>query len=438
MNNGNLSVEENAFLYALNECKAAVYEQVITFNDNIDKEKLIIALRETIKYFDRFRMKAVINKDGKVELIENDTELPVFDDIGQIYTLGTKDTNYYLYAVAIKGAKLRITYFHVLCDGRGAAYFINTLLLQYITIVYNENDAKNLIIKLELDDSSHKMNYNDAILPYVETNMKNEISNPLSYDTNKNVFIVDKEVESFYKNYYYSTSIEWDMKSLINTVHKYNTTPFVFFFMLIADSMIESFDVKNGSIITNMAVDLREFFSVESFYNFASSVNVEYKCEWYNLTIEEKIAHIKEFYNDALNYKNIVLDIYKVEQMMKKVSVIQNVDWLSKQRKENFGKINMPLFTCFISNLGKTSFAEVIKRHIKDCDVFSTPFNIVPDYIIFSKSDTGMLIQNQNFKNERIMKNVFERLESFGIKSKFFNEKKIELSHFDTLKLEKI
>lgn len=438
MNYGNLSIEEKAFFYSSNQYKNAIFEQAIEFDKNIDKEKLSIALKETIKYFIRFGMKAVITKEGKIELVENNEEFPIFDDNDQKFNIGTKETNGYLYALCIKNSKLRIVIFHVLCDGRGSGYFMRYLILNYIKLVYPNEDVDEEIKKIKIDDENHKMNLSEVVIPYVDANLINQTTKPFEYQKKESVFIVDKEVRYFYDNSYFSTNIEWDAKALLDIVHKYETTPFVFFFMLIAEAMIEIFDVNEEEIISNVAVDLRKFLDCASFYNFGTSINVEYKTKWHNFSIEDKIVNLKETFVKELDYNKIVADVYKVEKMMEKIENIQNVDWLKVKRDENFGKINYPPFSCFISNVGKVNNPEVITRHIKKPITFSTPNNVVPDYTIFTYDNVGVLTQNQNFQSEKIMQKVFEYLENFGIKSQYISEKKIEISHFDTLRLERL
>lgn len=438
MSHGNLAIEEGAFFYSLNKHKTAIFEQKFELDKKIDKEKLRSALKETIKYFDRFRLKAVINKDGKVELMENGAELPIYDDENQIFAVGTKDTNGYLYAVCVKDFSMRLVIFHALCDGRGAGYFTNVLLLNYLKYEYGEACIDTEIKKYVLDDLKHKLNLDDVLHPYAEKNLSEEIAKPFTLPNPKDIFIVDKEVNYFYKNSFFTTVIEWDVEALLNIVHKYDMTPFVFFFMLISDAMIEVYDVKNEYIVSNVAVDLRKYLCSNSFYNFGTSINVDFKTEWHSLPIEEKARYLKESFATSLNYDGMIADIYKASEMMKKVSDFQNVEWLKKNRDDNYGKINPPLFSCFISNVGKAVYPDVIAKHVKNPSTYSTPINLVPDYTIFSYEKTGILTQNQNFQNEAIMKKIYEKLEGFGIASKYIEEKEIEISHFDTLMLDRL
>ena len=109
-----------------------------TLEDDIDPSLLTEAVRSVRKYFWPFRMMLVMHK-GEFMYEEIDNEPPVFPFESRTYTLGTEETNGYMYYILHNENNMEFFFAHGVSDTTCFAYFAYFVVKYYCSLKYPED-----------------------------------------------------------------------------------------------------------------------------------------------------------------------------------------------------------------------------------------------------------------------------------------------------------
>lgn len=147
------------FLYNTHETVACVPRHIIRMRDKVKPDKLQQAVSEALLRFPHM-MLGVEATDISFRYRQNVMPAVVlpFDGVEKRYTIGSKDTNGYMFLVGYEGNTITMEYQHSVSDGRGFEEFIRCVLFQYLTAcgypVENDGSVRGMDTRWSPDESA--------------------------------------------------------------------------------------------------------------------------------------------------------------------------------------------------------------------------------------------------------------------------------------------
>ena len=139
-----LGADNQFYLYLGKGDKAAVMEYSYTLDVPVTKDLLTEAVQKTVEAFPMFGCRPYLDAEGKLIVEKNEAPVPVFMDNDGIFSLGSDETNGYLFCVTTKGDIIRICASHALADGRGIFFFSELLIYNYLKVSGVEVDGSEV------------------------------------------------------------------------------------------------------------------------------------------------------------------------------------------------------------------------------------------------------------------------------------------------------
>lgn len=147
------------FLYNTHESVACVPRHIIQMTEKVKPTLLQNAVERTLLRFPHM-MLGIETTDTQVRYVPNVRPVVVlpFDGVSKRYTVGSKDTNGYLFVAGYEDDKIILEYQHSVSDGRGFEEFIKTVLLEYLSLsgkpVKNDGTVRGLDTRYSPEEST--------------------------------------------------------------------------------------------------------------------------------------------------------------------------------------------------------------------------------------------------------------------------------------------
>lgn len=147
------------FLYNTHKTVACVPRHTIRLHERVAPEKLQRAVEQALLRFPHMMLGIEPTANGfrYRQIMRPPVVLP-FDGIERRYTIGSADTNGYLFLVGYRGNRITMEYQHSISDGRGFEEFIRCVLFQYLTLcgypVENDGLVRGMDTRFSPDESA--------------------------------------------------------------------------------------------------------------------------------------------------------------------------------------------------------------------------------------------------------------------------------------------
>ena len=135
MNDPRLRTDSYAkiFLYNTHETVACVPRHTIRMKDRVKPDKLREAVEQALLRFPHMMMSVERTATGfRYRTNVRPAVVLPFDGVSTRYTIGSADTNGYLFLVGYHENTIYMEYQHSISDGRGFEEFIRCVLFQYL------------------------------------------------------------------------------------------------------------------------------------------------------------------------------------------------------------------------------------------------------------------------------------------------------------------
>lgn len=437
-----LSITEYSYYYSLNNGnKSYVVSFLYTMKETIDKKVLKEAVDVTKKYFKRFSMKSVVTEQGNIVFVHNDNQVEIYSDINKHINVGTKESNYYLYRIVCDDNKINFSFSHLLGDGLTMINFSNNVLYHYYNI-----KGEKLVLNGDVRDEKKINDYDNALPIKIiesydlskdeEEKMKSLILNK-DINNEKENYKLNLDDSLFEKKEFYIYRIVCDKNSFMDVVHKYDTTPLIFVFMLLANAIINIEHIFNKKITAGIAVDMRKTLSCKSDYNFGTLSFISYDTDYAKLSYDEQVKNIKENFKKYLDEKTLkfmcklFIDLSDNDINSFNLNKIDNI--LGKLKNEyptTSGGI-------FISNIGYIKLQEGLANHVQNVEFINTPTKNDYEVHILTYNNKITISLTINGEDKQIFKELHSLIEKFGIISEYRDCELIENDHMNPLLFEK-
>lgn len=254
-----------------------VFRLSCELNEAVDVEILQEALDVTVESFPLY--KTVLRRGIFWYYLESSDIRPVVQAesnpvCAPIY-LGHKRN--LLFRVFYYNKRINVEIFHVLSDGTGALWFMQSLVYNYLVLRYKEEYAntdsapKKASISKQMDDSFEKH--------FTGGNLFGRISKDMITLKRSGAYHIQgtRLAESRI------SLIEGVMsaKAVLEQAHNYNTTLTIFIAALLAYSIYEEMPTrrKKQPVVLSVPINLRQYFDSVTARNFFSTMNVSYNFE---------------------------------------------------------------------------------------------------------------------------------------------------------------
>ncbi|MDO5142576.1 MAG: hypothetical protein Q4D31_06115 [Eubacteriales bacterium] len=287
------------FLYNTHETVACVPRHTIRMRDEVQPDKLRRAVERALLRFPHM-MIGTEPTDTAFRYRANvlpPVVLP-FDGIEHRYTIGTKDTNGYLFLVGYHGKTITMEYQHSISDGRGFEEFIRCVLFQYLLLcgypVENDGTVRGMDTRFSPDESADGYRQ-----------LADQEFSPAG--------IWRKPAAS----HAWELTDQGDAPEVVTEVtfpfaqlHDYGKSIGVSPLSIVAPLLMRAFDQKFGEpdkpVIAQIPVDLRPLLTTQTTRYFICFIDLPYLPEYRALPLDEVFRRTKAFLTSQMEREQLL------------------------------------------------------------------------------------------------------------------------------------
>ena len=283
-----MRLDNAALIYppAVKKKYAMMFRLTLTFKENIDKEILKEALKNTLVRLPSFAYR--LRKGLFWFYLEKiDGIPPILDDVkNPMRTIDFHENNYFMFRVRVYEKRLALEFFHALTDGTGGVTLLLTLAREYLKLKHGVEIPYTDKI-LNIDDKPTKEEYEDSFKKYA--------GNVGALEKEEVAYHLKGEPLPSHMLNIITGKIEID--KLKEICKKYDCTITVFLtsimFLAFQEIQNKNHDSKKQPIKISIPVNLRRFFKSITLRNFSSYVNPKIDTKLGDYKLEEIIKEVK-------------------------------------------------------------------------------------------------------------------------------------------------
>lgn len=371
-----------------------VYRLAVILNEEVDEEKLNLALLKTLEMYPNYKVKL---KTGFFwsYFINNKNDPVVEKESEKNNIIKLRNNNQFLFKVTYFKNRINLDIRHVLTDGVGAIIFLKAILYNYLDIRYNLKVNKSE--KIELDT-------NDLYLQKVDKNIK--------YNKNNNKAFVIKNKFNLLTNktYHYVVSLK-KLKQICKRKKVSITEYLVALYIYALYNNV--YDKKSGKdLIVTLPIDLRNYFNVFALSNFFTYMNIEANVVGKkSITFDSLLEHIHKQFKNNLSEQNVKKYLIR-DVKLGTNKVINFVPLFIKSffMKKFGNKIGSPTTTT-LSNIGPMIIEDKYKKYVNNVytEVNAGSFQKIK-CTIFSYEDNLNITINTNLLDDKFETKFYQLL----------------------------
>ncbi|MBR1910327.1 MAG: hypothetical protein IJ821_07060 [Lachnospiraceae bacterium] len=356
-----------------------------------------------------FGCRPYLDSEGKLIIEKNEAPMPVFMDNDNFFSMGSDETNGYLFCVTTQADSIRICASHALADGRGIFFFTQLVIYNYLKLSGIEIDGAAVPYS-EADDRQ-----GDVTERLSEACAKAETS-PDRSDTEKEqsrkVFLIPEEYVHEGTPYTRDICLSWDQSQFMEVVHRIGTTPVCFMAALMGDAVCENYDLKDKAVVASVPVDMRAMLGSVSQTNFTANISIPFGMVEHDLTIEEKTGILRRTLKELTVKEKLVRAVRGFTPVLEMIAQypLVGLEGLGGGDKE----IRR---TYLLSNIGQVTFPVGMDEHIRNFSLRGTNMESTPAYVLLSGRGRGSLIMQQNYDSTVLPEVIQRQLEDYGIRT---------------------
>ena len=372
--------------------------------DNIDKDYLLIALKETIHAYPNFHVQL---KKGFFWYYfeESNQDFKVEKEHQSICHKMVFDESNLLYEVTYYKNRINLEMSHILSDGRGALEFFKLLVTNYVKYNYKKN--------IRLDSTSSEMDrVEDSYDKYFKKTNRPKRHNKKIYR-----YKVPKLKD---KTRYYE--VHCNVDKLLELAHKYEVSLTTYLVALLVYSTLQEFKVRdyNKLIKIEIPVDLRGFYNSKSLKNFFGLISVDFRPSKGNLEFKDIIRVVHDEMKNRITIDNLESRTNKMVSFQKLIAARMLPLALKEVGMRAIEKVSSRMRTSNLSNVGVVKFNPIVEKYVEAISVLCS----TDDFqftIVSNKKDLCIGISSV-FKYNNIIRNYIRCLKDEDVDIKINTE----------------
>lgn len=400
MNEANWYKLDNvSFYYASlnNKKRPTVFRFSCYLNDDIDKDYLQIALKETIHEFPNFHVNL---KKGFFwyYLEESSQDIQVVKEENPICSKLVYDDNDLLYLVSYYKNRINLEMSHILSDGRGALEFFKYLITTYVKYNYKKN--------IKVDSASSEMDrIEDSYDKYFKKSNKVK-------SHNKNIYKYKAPVLKDKTRYY---EVHANVNKVLELAHNHNVSLTTYLVSVLIYSILQEFKVRdyNKLIKIEIPVDLRGFYKSQSLKNFFGLMSVDFRPSRGNLEFDEIVKVVNEEMKNRITVENLESRTNKMVSFQKLIAARMLPLFIKEIGMRTIDKFVSKMNTSSLSNVGVVKFDKTVEKYIKSVVVLTSTEGF--QHTIVSCKDDLCIGISSIYKYNNIIRNYIRYLKEQGV-----------------------
>ena len=393
------NLDNVAFYYASikNKKRQTVFRFSCELKDNIDKDYLQIALKETIKEYPNFH---VTLKRGFFwyYLEESFKDIKVEKENKPICHKIIYDDHDLLYDVTYYKNRINLEMSHVLSDGRGALEFFKLLVSNYVKYNYKKN--------VKIDNNSSEMDR-------IEDSYDKYFKKPTEQKThNKNIYHYNvpklRDKTRFYE-------IHTDLNKVLKLAHKYNTSLTGYLVSILIYSILKEYKVSDYDklIKIEIPVDLRGFYNSNSLKNFFGLIAIDFRPSKGNLEFDNIVKVVNEEMKDRLTIEALESRTNKMVSFQKLIAARMLPLFIKEIGMCIINNFTSKMRTTNLSNVGSVKFDKETDKYVKSV-IALTSTNDFQFTVASNKNDLCIGVSSI-YKYNNIIRNYVRYLKENGV-----------------------
>lgn len=340
-------LDNSAKLFPLVICKKynGTFKFIVTLKKNIKEDLLKKALEITLNEMHFFKVQIKKNFFWYYFKINNNpvTINEIIDNSNN--KINFNETNNYLFNISYKENIISIDILHYLCDGIGGKIFVESIINNYLLLIYNkEKKSKNRVNYTIFDE--YIANYDKLI------KLDNEKKLDKPYKIN-GTLLPQKDFSL--------SKINIDLETLKKIIKKEQCTITEYICSMLIYSIKKTNEYNKKTIRICVPIDLRKHFSSVAMNNFFSYMYIESDHKEFNLILRD----VKEQFQKKLEINELKKDINKMVNLGTN-KVIQKIPiFLKRLIVQIFYWKIADTSTMILSNFGKFDIDDGIIENIE-------------------------------------------------------------------------
>lgn len=341
-----------------------IFRLCFHLKERIDPEKLEIALGKVLVRMPGFNVRM---KNGFFwHYLERNPNKPIVspDIKNPCYRIRFKENNGFLFRVYYHDTRINVDFYHALCDGYGAVFFITSLVGQYLREMGYEISAGGF--NLDLNESPREKELEDSYAKYADSKVKFDRKDSWMYHAKGTKLPMHMR--------HYTVGV-MSFKDIHRIAKSYGVTVTEFFAALLLDihyrkQLREC--KKQKEISVQIPVNLRKAFPSETFRNFVLCLRVKMNPNLGEYTFEEilRLASLQlRLANDPKTINSLMTQNMKIERN----PIAKYIPLAIKDLGVaiGFAITGEQTTTTLLSNVGAVQIPEDMAEHIEKCALYT-------------------------------------------------------------------
>jgi hypothetical protein len=247
----------------------------IALKQQVQVKKWALCVEEVLKVFPEFAVRPVI-RDNRIFYEENHAAAPVFTD-ARIRAFGTEDTNGYLFYNLIDGERIRVSFFHGLCDGVGMESFMDCVLYLYGSRsgLLKEEDSIPTIYKERFGEDcpgTLEMLSDKALDPYGFLAKESGLVSDQAALT-EDAFFIPRQKDLVQSGRVHVYSVQTETGAFLALSKKMEVSFTALLIPLVGQAIARGCRVQEETVRIMMPVNLRQIYDVKTVVNFSDGIS---------------------------------------------------------------------------------------------------------------------------------------------------------------------
>jgi|LSQX01.3.fsa_nt_gb NRPS condensation-like uncharacterized protein len=390
-----------------------IYRLSVKLKEKVNKEVLETALSNTLQTIPSFKVK--LRKGFFWYYLERNNDNPIIVEEHHFpyMSINNFNNNYFLFKVTYFEKRINVEFSHILTDGTGALYFLETLITNYMKIKHPRKVKEDIIVESELL-SQNEMNV-DSFIQYSKVK---EVERKILKERDKKPYLIQgARKEKVNASVTIGTISVEQLKSITKakgvTITTYLTA------VLIYSIYHGNYKYYKGKepILICIPVNLRKYFPSYSMNNFFSTIMVGVDAFKKDYSFDDLLEAVSNKLKEELD-KSVLLEKFRFFANLQQNIILRFIPLVVKNAllRGIGGIISERGATTTLSNLGVISIAREVSEYIDKFDVISYTDNSLPIKVgICSFDDKLSIAFSSVLIDTDIERTFFTYLSNLGI-----------------------
>ena len=401
--------------------RTIIFRNHFKMEDDVDPELLKEAVRIVREYFWLLRVSLVVHK-GSLMHEEIQNEPPVFHRENKSYTLGTEDTNGYMYYFLYEDNEIDFFFCHGLSDPTALGLCTTFILKVYSSLKYPEHAG------FDVDSEYKKLNIWETHDPFEE--FSGEKISKINFDPHRGFTIPTGSEYSVYD----VINIDIPLEQTLKVVKDMGATPVTFLTALFDRAIRDCCAVGDSPIVSSVTMDLRKLTGKFPLTGYTGTALMKYLPEYDRLDIKELCRRFRE---DLDSQKDIDIQNLMIN-MSRYMTKVMSLKLLPLELKFNMLSSLIgqgeKVMTYASTNVGKVPLPD---EKVVSLEVFATGITQT-NVSITSTGDTMNIKFLYYLHDKKILNRFMDLLRNEGLEPEYYVKSYSEPTYFDISKLRRV